>query len=276
MSAPAAVITHGQHELMLMEEEIETSLDDFDVGTMSYFMPKQDSLVKGAASPEYPGMIIKKVNARKEADAWIGRLNVQGLMTGTTRRIDRVFTPNIEGLDDGNESWIVKGAVPSRFTIGGIPNGYTDAAGYPNMRVISAPTQTLWGGFKRVSLRYLGSLGPKSYKRRITVDGLVVQPSDPITVFFAGGFTDKKGRVELPEVVIEDTYVVTSQPDFTVIPGNETPPDAPAVATFAISGDLTYQWPNGWTIQNISYDPIPDTTIATSTRRYRYKWLATF
>jgi hypothetical protein len=276
MAAPPAVITQGQHALMLMSEEIETSLDDFDVGTMEYFMPQQDSLVAGIPSPDYPGMIIKKVNARMEVDAWIGRCSVQGLKSGTSRRIDRVFTRNIEGMDDGNESWIVKGVVPSRFTIGGIPSGYADAAGYSNMRVISAPTQELWGGFKRVSLRYLGSLGAKSYKRRITCDGQVVQPTEVITVSFSGGWTAKKGRIEMPEIVIEDTYVVTAQPNFAVIPGNETPPDPPAVAVFTITGDLTHQWPNGWTIQNITYDPIPGTAIGTSTRRYRYKWAATF
>ena len=269
MPAPPSIITHGTSGTLLLSEEITTRNTDFDDGYLEYLAAARDAFEPGGNPPEFPAMTILEVNSRAECDEFICRVRVQGLMTGSSRRISSSFTANLEGFDDGQESHLTLN--PTEITIGSV------ASGYAHMICVSVTRETLGNGWHRLTPRYLGSLGTKPYKRRIAVDGQTVQPSDPFSISLPGGWAGtQKGRIDLPEVTVEDRYVSTARPNTALVPGNETPPDAPAVSGIAITGDLTYQWPHGWTLTGIEWDPIPGTTIGIETRRYRCKFSATF
>jgi hypothetical protein len=257
---------------MLLQDEVVRRLNDFDEGYLEYLAPTRDTLSPGFSAPDFPGLTMLEIASRTELDEFILRVRVQGLMSGSRRQIEKVYTQNAEGFDEGVETWILRGTVPNSLKIGGTSDSYS------NMKVVSAPVHELPNSWKRVSCRFLGSMGTKAYKRRITVDGQTVQPSEPITVtgLVGGWSTPSPGRVDLPELVVEDSRVVTARPNTAVVPARETPPDPPPVTGLFISGQLTRQWPNGWSILSIDFDPIPGTNIGIEIRRYKAKFAATW
>lgn len=269
MAAPAEVISYGGSSLLLMEETIKTRSNDFDDGTLVYLAPSRDSFTEGATAPGYPNMVITDIDAVGVQDEWRCTLTIRGLRKGGQRMLSRVVTPRREGLDDASEVWVTKS--PNSFSIN------TALTGYANMKCIECTKEDLrMGGWNRVSLRFAGSAGSKPYKRVYGVNRQTVQPGVPIFVNYPGGWTDaRKSRVDLPQITITDIYVVTERPAFTNIPRAETPPDAPAVTDLVNFGDVTYQWPSGWTLIAQPFDPIPGTNIGILQKQYEFKYPTT-
>lgn len=181
------------------------------------------------------------------------------------------------------------GGSPVNFTTN-ITAGYFMAADFfpgtthpdfPAMYLVAAnPTDnnTPW---RFVDLQYVGKMWDKPYHRVITVAGQVVNSTDKVELSIDGDTNLRYRAVELPEVVVTDTYVDSAALPTGDIPSSYTeggvPPDAPSIRPLTISGsddELVYQWPQQWSKIGTQHVETISSAIPLSIYSvvYKYKW----
>lgn len=138
---------------------------------------------------------------------------------------------------------------------------------------------TAW---KIASCSYIGKAWSKPYHRVITVNGQVMTSSKLIAWDFTDGSTDLLNRsVKLPQVVVTDTHLTSDALTTAYVPLSQgeggTPPNAPAIRSIFIYGavdDLVYQWPSGWSIEDVSHVETLNSSITVTLQRkvYVYNW----
>lgn len=272
MAAPTEVLKIGTLSAagILMRADITVRDDGFDDGYLTYLTSARNTYVPNQATDDFPSMTIREVKSTPSpGDEFELTLRVQGLSTGTSRMIASSFTENAEGFDQGSETWIARtNSVPKPLN--------SSATSYSNMICVAVEKEIQQFGnppWARFTSRFMGIMGLKNYKRRITVDGNTVS-HDSLIVNLPGGWTTaRKSTVDFPRVVVEDAYLQTYRPDSALanLPGNATPPNAPPVRVIASSGsELTYHWPSGWKLASVGWDEIPGTSIGIATFRYEY------
>jgi hypothetical protein len=158
----------------------------------------------------------------------------------------------------------------------------TTHADYANMYLIDVRRSDDATDWQRVSVTYRGMMEPKPFKRIITCNQLQISTSDPISVGLPGGWIDPRyTAANLPKVVCTDTYLTTAPLATDEIPWSEddggAPPDPPDVRSISLSGDLTWNWPNGWSRLNEEHlDSIPLAGVNLKRRVSEYVWPAVF
>jgi len=113
-----------------------------------------------------------------------------------------------------------------------------------------ADNMTPW---RNVDCTYIGKMWDKPYHRVITVNGMQISSNEKVVLDgVTGGDSDLRYRlVELPEVVLTDTYVDVGDLPTGSVPSISTPPNAPTVFEASISGsddETVLQWPYGWSL----------------------------
>lgn len=158
----------------------------------------------------------------------------------------------------------------------------TPHADWPNMYLVEARPSDNITPWRTVDCSYVGKMWDKPYHRVITVQGQQVNSSEKVPLDITDGDTNLRYRaVDLPEIVITDTYVGVEDLPTDSIPSSHseggTPPDPPSLRSLSITGtddQLVYQWPNGWSrvatqhVESLS-SGIPLTIYANV---YKYKW----
>lgn len=159
----------------------------------------------------------------------------------------------------------------------------TPHADWPNMYLVEARPSDNMTPWRTVDCAYAGKMWDKPYHRVITVNSQQVNSSEKVQLDITDGDTNLRYRaVDLPEIVITDTYVDATALPTSTIPSSHsetggTPPNAPSLRSLGITGtddELVYQWPNGWSrvatqhVETLS-SGIPLTIYAIV---YKYKW----
>jgi hypothetical protein len=155
-------------------------------------------------------------------------------------------------------------------------------ASYATMYLIDVKRSDENTDWQRVSVTYRGMMEPKPFKRIVTCNQQQISSSAPIIVSFPGGWLDARyATTNLPKIVCTDTYLTTDALATEEIPWSEddgaTPPDPPDIRSLFISGDLTWNWPNGWSRTNEEHlDSIPLRGVNLKRRVTEYVWPAVF
>jgi hypothetical protein len=126
---------------------------------------------------------------------------------------------------------------------------------------------------------YIGKMWDKPYHRVITVNGQQVSSADKVTLpGVTGGDSDLRYRsVELPEVIVTDTYVDVADLPTALIPSCTSPPNPPTIQSLTLSddADLTVkQWPNEWSLVGTAHIETISSGISLTiySKTFRYKW----
>lgn len=137
--------------------------------------------------------------------------------------------------------------------------------------------------WKTATAVYRGLEEGKPYHRVITVNGQQFSSSSPITNGGVGGWEDARyTNFHLPEIVVTDTYLVSSGSlPTTSVPSFETPPNAPSVPSIVLTddtSDLTWNYPYGWTLIACPHVATLNSQIAAMaySKVYRYIWPVMF
>lgn len=229
------------------------------------------------AVPGHPRMLIEELEREDDGPVYLFNVTAVGLSGDRRSKRDKGYpklTPNLEGLDEAQDSWLVSKAVVDNYGPG------TRLRGNNQMVCLSSPYEPVHDDWVRVTPRYAGVLSGSSdrpYKRQISVNERIVNPSEPVQVGLPGGWsTPEKASVSMPTLCVTDHQVIIGGPNTLLIPGNATPPNPPEVNVFDISGDLTGNWPHGWKVASIDGEYIPGTNIWVGSIRYEYVWRRTF
>ena len=119
-------------------------------------------------------------------------------------------------------------------------------------------TNTRW---RAVDVTYTGMQFGKPFHRIITCSGVQMSSSDPIAWDFPGGWTSElNSNVQIPEIGCVDTYLGSGSLPTDLVPSASasvgTPPDPPDIISIYITVDdsrLVHNWPNGWSIVDVSH-----------------------
>jgi len=274
-SAPQPYYTYGSR-FVCEENKVKRTLYGLDTGRQRWVTNNQFSFVTGGL---LNGLVVLYCDSAQQGDDWVHDLDLAGLINGADKREQGYpdFGRKLEGFDEARDSWIVWSARRTKFNPGDVMSGYSqmvcvDVAETP---IIVSPGRT----FYKLTPTFLGIRDSKPYSRSITVNGQPISPSGPITVDFPGGWEDpRKSQVDFPKIVVRDTIVsFGSGPPTDAIPGNVTPPDAPAISGIVYFGpDVTYHWPHGWKLASIDgHRNIPGTSIHIYTLVYEFEWEVT-
>lgn len=153
---------------------------------------------------------------------------------------------------------------------------------FPYMYLMDVELQDDYTSWKRASVVYMGLKEDKPYKRMIKCNGQAMSSSTPIYWDFTDGSLSLERRaVNLPQIVVEDTYLTLTALATDTVPLSQgegaTPPSAPSVRTVVITGtvdEVVYQWPNGWSRMAVAHGDTlnsllaPNITVITS----EYRW----
>ena len=154
---------------------------------------------------------------------------------------------------------------------------------WPNMYLTECRPSDNMTPWRMADCTYVGKMWDKPYHRVVTVSGQQVSSPDKVTL---SGLTDgddylRYRTVELPEIMVTDTYVDVSALPTGNIPSSHseggTPPNPPSIRSLEISGsddEVTYQWPNQWSeIGTNHIDTLSSgITVTIYARVYKYKW----
>ena len=152
----------------------------------------------------------------------------------------------------------------------------------PNLFLMEIELQDENTDWKRATVIYMGLEEDKPFKRMIRCNGQSMSSSGLIYWDFPdGGFDAARRAVNLPQVVVEDTYLTVSALATSTVPLSQgeggTPPNAPAIRTVTIVGSadqIVYQWPAGWSRMAVAHGDTlncllaPNITVITS----EYRW----
>ena len=132
---------------------------------------------------------------------------------------------------------------------------------WPYMLVTgTTPTDanTRW---RTVDVTYTGIQFGKPFHRVITCNAVQMSSSDPIAWDFPGGWTTElNSNVQLPEIGCVDTYLSSDTLPTGIVPSASasagSPDNPPAILSVYITIDdskLVHNWPNGWSIVDVSH-----------------------
>lgn len=265
----APLIEFGETSFAMPGARFTRRKDGLDSGTLEWFSPNIVAFDPGATAPGYSGLIIQDVETEEDSPGrYVHRLQCLGVLgPKPNRRVKSSYQRTLDTFDEGSEEWIAN--TSTLIAVGDV------STQHESMFCVGVTSDELEAGWYRLSAAYKGLITSKGYKRRISVNEQIISPSDPWIVALPGGWaTPRKTEFSLPKVVVMDTYVSTTAPDTAAIPGQRTPPDAPAVQNLVISGaNLTWHWPWGWKLAGIDSDKIG--SVYVTTYNYEAVWSVT-
>ncbi len=152
---------------------------------------------------------------------------------------------------------------------------------WPNMMVTAAApidTGTRW---RNVDVTYTGMQFGKPFHRIITCGSVQMSSSDPIAWDFPGGWTTElNSNVQLPEIGCVDTYLGSDTLPTELVPSASasvgTPPDPPDIISIYITVDdskLIHNWPNGWSIVDVSHSDTINSQAGVSVWRKVWRFI---
>lgn len=231
---------------VLMEKpKIVRRADDLDeCNGLVYFAATEDAIVQHQALDEVPGLTADTVEAQQLEDGvWELVVKGIGIASGKTARQMRGYPRPVkraDGWDGVEDAWLTTN--PNLFAPG-------QAGSYGGSTFcLEVSSEELHGTWHRVRAQFAGLIVPKGIIRQISCNGNSYS-SDSIKIDIPGGWNSfRKGEIELPNVVVQDTIYEAKPPPTNQAGRKVTPPGAPAINLVTFSGDdLTWHYPgDGW------------------------------
>jgi hypothetical protein len=259
--------------------ETATNLDQ---GVYEIACATRDAVVAGDAFPSpLSGIKVKEVRAKKLAGYYLLTCTGEGLISGTSKIIGARWTKDPHGYDVLSVSRVVAtdASLPSWGSVADVSSEIE--AGSTMFFLSAQEAYKLDGAWKVREENYQGVKTDKLLDREITVNESIQSPADPITVSLPDGFsTASKAKVSLPRIVVRDTFITFTAPDTTIIPGRATPPNAPSIQSFTITGSLVRNWPYQWKLASITDAQLIYGVTGVTARRvtltYEFVWAAEY
>ena len=270
-----ALIEYGVRSVDLPDRRIRRSLNDLSEVSGVFQRATGGALVPGGAFPNEAGFIIQSSVETKEADdCFVYDVTGMGVLGGV-RTFDRVETENEEGFDDAsltflsdNKFYAVRGAI--------LPgNG---AMVCTSVRRRQHPVN---GAFWYNDCSFRGQLNQNEVKVRWGNAGREMS-KEGIAVNLPGGWGDpRKSNILWGRSSCTLSYVSLSVPRDQVPSqtGGRPHPQAPFVFDPALTlpaEEVTWNWPNGWTLADLNVDILPGTSICFVVETWVYNAQITF
>lgn len=256
MSAPTAVLTHGTISTpSLVSERVRGTLDDLDRVELVYDTTNGSAFSRGDTPPIHTTLRVHDYDRDTLPGFYRYRLDCLGLLSGTSRRISLRWTEHSDTFDEATEERIV--------TRGTVWSYGQTLAENTNMRLMDVDDEDLVDKrWVRRTHHFKGIFKVGPVHRRVTCNGNIVQPGQPVIVNLPGGWEDyRAANVSFPRIVCTESCKATSRANTSLIPkGNVTVPVSgmsfPPVTNISVSGDIKYNFPYGWTITSIDYEQL--------------------
>lgn len=259
-----ALIKHG-YDAEAYEVEapkLKISADGVDTLSLSYAAPTRTAFTRGAAAPSpWTSFIISDIDQTQDADEWLLNLQCEGLQSEKQTKGHPQIDDRSDGWDTVQDEYITSNR--RKFQRGQTGN-------YGGTTICTAVSETkLSTNVYKVRGTFTGLITPKNYSRSVTCNGQTFN-GDYVVNLESGWGTARRSQIDLPRLLVTDTYYTTSKPDTSNIPGNATPPNAPNVRVITFTGEVISHWPNGWSL-TISYRQLPGVTLYEVDYIYEYK-----
>jgi hypothetical protein len=280
MSSLAANISHGKNYFPISDLEEAPNAKGLDAVRQRWIAPSRDSFIvdeEGRISP-FPGYAAVFIDDAKSAEKLPGQLYEFDLKgTGLLQGRDKWIMGRRSQPEQG---WDTQAATIYTRT----PEAFQSGLVHPSIATLwaeSRESEREIGDVHRVDLTYKGLIPvagvAKPYKRDISVNSATLSNSEPLRVLVRqpdgtyiltsapGGYFN----FESPRLQVTDSYLSLTAPPTDSIPGNWTPPDAPAVRTALTSSALadpivipniledteySINVPSGWVLKSITAD----------------------
>jgi hypothetical protein len=273
MPSPTAILRFGATQ-GLLENKLKRSLYGVDTGSQKWFSTSDTLFTEGDPHPDHPNILVEELMLTQDGDEWEYDLTCVGLLGDDKREKGMPdFSDNEDGsFDEGTDAWIT--TEPTKISKGDAhpDHGTMYAVNVRVAPIVESPSVKIY----KVTGQYRGINTAHAYKRSITVNEQIVNPSVPIYVNLPGGWTTptQDAQMSMPKVVVRDTIVGLIAPPTQLIPGPLTPPDAPAIQSITFTGlETTRHWPSGWKLAAIdNHQTIPNTSLHLYTLVYEYVW----
>jgi len=262
-----ALIKHGYDDqpYLIGSPRLKIGTDGPDTLVLPYAAPTRGAFADGAAAPApWASFRIADIDQEQDGDEWLLTLNCEGLAAERRRRGYPKITEHLADWDTAEDGYMSSNA--NRFQPGQISSAYGGTC-----VCLTASSSLIRTGVYEWTARFVGIISNKPRQRSISVAGQTIS-GDAVVVTLPGGWnTLRRGQAELPGVTVTDTYITNSPPPTNLIPGPAVPPNAPAIKNIPLSGsNLTWHWPNGWTLASITGEQLPGLSVWKNT--WTYKW----
>jgi hypothetical protein len=270
-----AVITTGTTELEYPDRRIRRTLNDLNEVSHTFQRSTSGALLPGAAMPGMSGYILQSVVETKETDdCYVYDCTAMGVLNGVIT-FDRVETENEEGFDEASLTYLSSTKMYAKRGQALPGNGAMICTNVQRRQHPVSPSY--W--FNDCTFR--GQLNQNQVKvrwgnagREISKDGLIVN--------FTGGWADpRKSNILWGRSSCTLSYVSLALPQKGVPTQSGSAPHYQAPFVFNPSltlptEEITWNWPNGWTLADLNVDIIPGTSICFVTEGWVYNNVATF
>lgn len=244
-----AVIQQGDFSTAFEIEPARWSVRyrDLDRVVLTYCAPTENYFTRGGNAPSpYNAFVIEDFEEETDVTGEvIYTLTCLGVRGSTERLVGKMLPRRVMGdWDTVDFEWITQNA--ARFREGQMLAG----GAWTAMVCTDVQPEHMIGNWLKLRVSGKGIAGPKSSERKITCNGMTIS-GDAVKWQLPGGWNvAQKGVVDLPQIVVTDTYWTTSPPPTSDVPGSRVPPNTPPIkdlgsVTFASSSAVHY-WPNGW------------------------------
>ena len=275
MAAPSALITHGVTDMEFPDRRIRRVANDLQEIQGTFQRDEGGLFLPGSSYPGVSGYVVQSsVETRETAACFVYDVTGVGVLGGVAE-FDRVEVENEEGFDEGSMTFLSN----EKYHL-------KKGESLPGMAAMICTSvrrrqHPVHGDFWYNDGSYKGQLLDSEVKVRWGNAGREMT-KDGIAVNLPGGWGDpRKSNILWGRSSCVLSYVSQSVPR-TVVPsqsGGAPHSQAPFVFDPVLSlpnEDLTWNWPNGWTLADLNVDILPGTSICFVVESWVYNAQATF
>lgn len=259
---------------VLMERPvISQRADQLDAcDNLVYLSTNANAFVEHQALADAPGLTVDQVERQQlDGEVYEYRIKGIGIFGGKASRQMRGY-PKIKKSkttwDEVQDAWLTTNN--NLF----FP-GKSGAYGGTTICVEAGPEE-IYPGIYKMSATFRGIIVAKARTRVISCNGNSVT-GDTIVVPVSGGwYTPRRGEVEIPAVVVQDTICEQGGPPTVQVGTLVTPPFAPNIRIVSFSGDdLTWHYPGGGWRFSCGGKQLESSNMYENTYTYTYQLLRT-
>jgi hypothetical protein len=269
-----AVIYTGSINVDYPDRSIRRRRDDLDEINQTFQRGVPGLMRPGTGFPGASGFtIVESTETLETPDCYV--YDVRGVGAFGDREISRTETPNEEGWDEASVRYLTS----NKFFV----QLGSAMAGFTGMRCVSVSREQHPQSSSHwyVTGNYRGQFSQKHNKVRWTSNGREMS-KDKLINTLTGGWNDPRkseilwGRQGCT-ISYVSLFVPTKQVPFQS--GGAPHSQVPTVFSPSLSGDpsdLTWHWPNGWTLAGMDCDIIAGTTVCFVTESWVFNNRVTF
>ena len=250
---------------VITARQVNKKSDGLDGGSITYATTDDAPHLteREALTDLHPGLVVDAISSVDVgAGVWEHTYSAIGLTVGARRaRGYPQINDDAEGWDTITDKWFTSNR--NYFT-----RGQAGSFG-GTMICMRVQRQQILSNVWEVTGTFTGILSNKPPSRSVTCNGQTF--SGDFYVNLESGWSNiRKSQIDLPKILVTDTYYTTSRPNTAAVPGTQTPPNAPNIRVLSFSGQVIAHWPNGWSL-TVAYRQLPGVSLYEVDYIYEYK-----